>query len=100
MTRLERDFQTLFCKRLEALYPGCHIIKPETGYLQGFPDRLFLHDRFWAAFEFKRERGSARQANQDWYISNLNTMSFAAFVSPDNENEVLNALQQAYGAGW
>jgi hypothetical protein len=92
---LERDYQAKLIKRIEELLPGCVILKNDTDYLQGIPDLLILfHDR-WAMLEVKRSRTARNQPNQVWYICMLNELSFAAFIYPENEEEVLDALQQA-----
>lgn len=92
---LERDYQAKLIKQIEERLPGCVILKNDTDYLQGIPDLLILfHDR-WAMLEVKRSRTARNQPNQTWYICMLNELSFAAFIFPENEEEVLNAMEQA-----
>lgn len=79
------------------MFPGALIIKTDPRYIQGLPDLLILFDYRWAALECKQGPRSARQPNQEWYVDILNKMSFASFISPDNEEDVLYALQQAFG---
>lgn len=95
--RLERDYQPTFIKTLRNRYPGCIIQKLDTGYQQGIPDLLFLFGEFWAVFEVKRKRptkASDFEPNQEFFIEQLNEMSFSACVYPENEEEVLDALQR------
>lgn len=94
---LEREYQKGLIKRLRSLFPGIVILKNDPNYIQGFPDLTLLFGNNWACLETKRQRDSVHQPNQDYYIRKLNNMSFAAFVQPENEEEVLNALQQAFG---
>jgi hypothetical protein len=71
------------------------VFKMDT-YQQGIPDLLILwHDR-WALLEVKASMSSEKQPNQDHYIELFDEMSFAAYISPETEEEVLSALQQAF----
>ena len=95
---LERDWQPKLIKTLGILFPGAVIFKVDAGQIQmqGFPDLVILWRDRWAVLETKRADGSARRPNQEWYVESLNEMSFSAFISPDNEQDVLDALQQAF----
>jgi hypothetical protein len=93
----ESQFQGQLIKKLRALFPHCTILKNDSEYIQGIPDLLILFQDKWAALEVKAAKKSAHQPNQDYYISELNAMSFAAFIYPENEEEVLYALQQTFG---
>lgn len=92
---LESTFQANLIKKLNRMLPGCQILKNDANYIQGFPDLLILYRDRWAALECKAYAGANRQPNQEFYISQLSQMSFAAFIYPENEEEVLYGLQQA-----
>jgi hypothetical protein len=92
----EGQYQAKVIKRLEKLFPGCTVLKADAGYQQGFPDLILLWNKFWAALEVKTSPSASVQPNQDYYINKLNEMSFAAYIYPESEEEVLNALQQAF----
>ncbi len=92
----ESDFQAQLIKELRHLFPGCVILKNDTDYLQGIPDLLVLYETKWFALEVKSSENARQQQNQDYYIDLLNDMSFAAFIYPENQNEVLYDLQQAF----
>lgn len=95
-SRLEREYQRELIKTLNEMFPGCLVLKNDSGYLQGIPDlSIFYHDK-WAMLEVKASYDSAEQPNQGYYIELLDKMSFAAFIYPENEGEVLNALQLAF----
>lgn len=92
----EARYQAKLIKKLERLFPGCVVMKTDSGYRQGTPDLLILWKRFWASLEVKVSPRAPSQPNQDFYVEQLNEMSFAAYIYPENEREVLNALQQAF----
>lgn len=93
---LERKYQPIVIKKLRAMFPGCVILKNDTDYMQGIPDlTIFFQDR-WAVLEVKASADADEQPNQRFYVEKLNEMSFAAFIYPENEEEVLRELQHAF----
>jgi hypothetical protein len=78
------------------MFPGCVILKNDSSYLQGVPDLIILWGPYWAMLEVKTHANANQQQNQEYYIDVLNEMSFAAFIHPDNEEEVFDALQHAF----
>lgn len=95
---LESQLQSQFIKKVRSRIPGCIVLKNDATYIQGFPDLLFLHNDRWAAVEVKNSPTARLQPNQRYYVDLLSAMSFATLVHPGNEEEVLNALQQALGS--
>lgn len=92
----ESQYQAEIIRKLHNLFPGCEVLKTDTQYRQGFPDLLILWEEFWATLEVKTSLSANIQPNQDHYIERLSNMSFAAYICPENEEEVLSALQQAF----
>ena len=92
----ESSFQRKLIKDLKLLFPNCIVIKSNPNYIQGIPDLLILHNDKWAALECKREAGAAKRPNQEYYVGKMNEMSFSRFIYPENKEEVLNELQQAF----
>jgi len=92
----EAQYQSKVIKRLERMFPGCMILKNDATYRQGIPDLIVLWNDHWASLEVKVGPSIRKQPNQDYYIEKLSEMSFAAYIYPDVEEEVLNALQQAF----
>ena len=88
----ESKFQGDLIKRLRQDYPGCIVLKNDANYLQGFCDLLVLHKDRWAALEVKAAPDAAVQPNQEYYVKLLGGMSFAAFIDPENIEEVLHSL--------
>lgn len=94
---LENRYQAYLVKELRKMFPGCIILKNDPAYLQGIPDLLILFNDQWAALEVKAYGDAPNQPNQVYYICEMNDMSFAAFIYPEIEEDVLYALQQAFG---
>ena len=62
---------------------------------QGIPDLLILYEDRWAALEGKKSANATHRPNQDYYVNLMDRMSFAAFVYPENEKEILYELEQS-----
>lgn len=92
----ENRYQAKIIKKLRTMFPDCMILKTDSAYQQGMPDLLILWKKYWALLEIKASASSSVQPNQGYYIERLDRMSFAAYIYPENETEVLNALQQAF----
>lgn len=92
----EGAYKTKLIKRLRDMFPGCEIIRPDSRFQQGVPDLIILWGVYWATLEFKKSAHAGRQPNQDHYIRKLDEMSFAAYIYPENEEEILRALEQAF----
>lgn len=97
--KLERDFQPALIRELEERFPGCIVLKNDPNYIQGFPDLTVLFEDHWAVLETKRGRRASKQPNQPYYVDMLNRMSFSRFICPENKEEVLYDLEQAFRAG-
>jgi hypothetical protein len=92
----ESQYQAQLIKKLERMFPDCLILKTDPGDRQGILDLLILWRDKWASLEVKTGPNAAVQPNQDYFVEKLEEMSFAAYIYPENEREVLNALQKAF----
>lgn len=81
---------------LKKLLPGCIITQLDPNDIQGIPDMLVLYKDRWATLECKKDRNAHHQPNQDYYVKTMNDMSYSSFIFPENKEEVLNELQQAF----
>ena len=96
MSKLESKFQKELMDKIRSEYPGCVILKNDSGYIQGCPDWTILYEDKWAVLECKREANAKKQPNQEYYVDKLNDMSFSRIVYPSNEEEVLRELREAF----
>ena len=95
---LESTFQSKLIKELKSMFPGCIVTKNDPNYIQGFPDLTVFYKNKWATLEVKRSSTANIQPNQRHYIEQMDEMSFARFICPENKEEVLHDLQQAFEA--
>lgn len=95
---LENKFQAKLIKDLKTMFPGCIVMKNDSSYMQGIPDLLVLHNDKWASLECKKSANAKKQPNQEYYVGRMNEMSFSRFICPENMEEVLNELQQAFNS--
>lgn len=92
----ENAFQAALIRELKLLFPGCVVLKNDPNYIQGFPDLTILYKDKWAVLECKKSKTSSKRPNQEYYVNLLGEMSYASFISPENREDVLNELQQAF----
>lgn len=98
MSKLERNFQSGLIQDLKRMFPGCIVMKNDSSYIQGIPDLLILYKNKWASLEVKKDSRAKRQPNQEYYVGQMNEMSFSRFIYPENKEEILNELSEAFEA--
>lgn len=91
----ESQFQAQLIKKLTKMLPGIIILKNDPNYIQGIPDLILLYKNRWAALEVKRGATASVRPNQAHYVRTMYAMSYAAFIYPENESEILNEVQQS-----
>lgn len=95
--KLESKFQgEVLIPELRELFPGCVILKNDSGYIQGIPDLTIFYKNKYAVLEVKAHAKAERQPNQEYYIDLFSSWTFAAFIFPENKDDVLYALQQSF----
>ena len=92
----ESQYQAKLIDELERRFPGCVILKNDPEYVNGIPDLLILFGNQWAMLEVKASATSKVQALQPYWVERLGQMSFAAFIYPSNEEDVLRGLEQTF----
>lgn len=93
----EAAYQNRLIKKLKVIFPGCYVVKNDPTDTQGIPDLLILFKDRWAQLEVKLSDNSPIQPNQEYYIDMFAGMSFASFISPETEEQVLRDLQSTFG---
>lgn len=94
----ESNFQKKLKKEIKERFPGCIIYKTDAQQIQGSPDLLILYSDKWAALEVKKDARAPHRPNQDFRVKQMNEMSFASFIFPENKEEVLDDLEGLFKA--
>lgn len=89
---LENRFKTKLINEIEEMFPGCMVFHLDPNEVQGICDLLILYGKKWAALEGKKSATASCRPNQPYYVELMNDMSFAAFIYPENKDEVLEEL--------
>lgn len=95
---LENKFKTGLIRELKERFPGCMVVHLDPNEIQGIPDLLVLYGTTWGALEGKKSASASHRPNQDYYVHQMDEMSFAAFIYPENKEEVLNELARSFEA--
>lgn len=92
----ENAYQSGLIKRLKDRFPDAIILKNDPNYKQGIPDLTILYKDKWATLEVKKDEKAKHRPNQDYYIEKMNEMSFSSIIFPENEKEVIDALERSF----
>lgn len=92
----ERDFQKALIKELKERFPNCIVLKNDANYKQGIPDLTILFEDKWACLEVKTNSKASHQPNQNHWVEKMDEMSYAAFIYPENKEEVLYEMEQIF----
>jgi hypothetical protein len=95
---LESKFQRELIAKLKRMFPGCEVQINDPSRTQGIPDLTILWNDKWAMLEVKKSAKEPNRPNQPYWVDYYNSMSFAAFIYPENEEQVLNELQRSLGS--
>lgn len=95
MVKKENEFQANLKKRIKKALPGVTILKNNPNDILGIPDLTILGvNGRYAILECKREKNAVKQALQDYYIDKFDKQSYASFVDPSNEDQVIEDLKR------
>lgn len=103
MARLENAYKPELMSRIATRFRKYGPVRfqhndPNAPQSQGIPDlTVFIRDR-WFLLEVKRSEKSKKRPNQDWWIEEYSQYTFCAVIYPENEKEVLDALERSLEA--
>lgn len=92
----ENEFQKRLIRRLKEEFLGCMVLKNDPNYIQGVPDLLILYGEKWASLECKRSKNAKKRPNQEFYVDEMDNMSFSRFIFPENLEEILGDLRDFF----
>ena len=92
----ESKFQKELIKEIKERFPGSIVLKNDPNYIQGIPDLTIFYENHWATLETKKDEKAKHRPNQDYYVNEMNNMSFSAFIFPENKEEILNDLERSF----
>ena len=93
---LENRFKTNLIKEIKRRFPGCMIMHMDPNETQGIPDLLILYNNKWVALEGKKSKDASARPNQAYYVKKMKEMSYAAFIYPENKEEVLHEISRIF----
>lgn len=93
---LESSYQAQLIAKLEDRF-FCLVLKNDEQFRQGIVDLTILFDGGrWAALEVKISEKAPYRPNQPYYLKLMGLMSWSATIYPENEEEILRELEQAF----
>ena len=105
MQKGEGKFKTELKNEIMERLPGSMVFYLNPNDIKGIPDMGVLYESRWAVLEakkseedYKKDLRKPEKQNQSYYVDKMNKMSFAAFIFPENKEEVLNAMESALRA--
>jgi hypothetical protein len=99
---LESDYQRELKKRIIRRFgeDRTRVVKndPNLPGQQGIPDLTVYIGPKWFLLEVKASEKSKMRPNQEYWIDFWSNITFCSFIYPENEEEVLNAMERSLEA--
>lgn len=97
---LERVYQAQLIPRIITRFGGPTICRvqindPNMPGQQGIPDLTVFVGPKWSLLEVKASEKSKLRPNQQYWVDKWSEITFCAIIYPENEEEVLNAMEQS-----
>ena len=95
---LEATFKIKVKERILSRFPNLDLdfIDVDPQNHRSMIDLIVLGPDVWAALEVKRSEDASHRPNQDYHVNRLNEKGFAAFVYPENLEEVIDELENLF----
>lgn len=94
----QRDLIIKIIRRFGAERTRVQINDPNMPGCQGIPDlTVFIGDR-WFLLEVKASEKSKLRPNQEYWVIKWGAFTFCSFIYPENEEEVLRAMERSLAA--
>ena len=95
---LERIYQAQLIDRILLRFDeyGCRVMvnDPNRPGQQGIPDLTVFIGDWWCLLEVKASEKSKLRPNQQYWVDKWSEHTFCSFIYPENEAEVLDAIQE------
>jgi hypothetical protein len=94
----ESEYQTKVIKKIKKIFNLADedVLKNDSAYISGIPDWVIFCGQKYAMLEIKISETANIQPGQPYYINHFNNQSFARFIYPENEKEVLKDLEEYF----
>ena len=104
MSKLESAYKPQLIQRIGLRFEKygavwCQHNDPNMAGQQGIPDLTVYVGNKWFLLEIKRSEKSKKRPNQDWWIDEWSKVTFCSVIFPENEEEVLDAMERSLEAG-
>lgn len=103
MARLENAYKPQLMARIATRFAQYGPVRfqhndPNAPESQGIPDLTVFIGPTWSLLEVKRSEKSKKRPNQDYWVEYYSHITFSRFICPENEEEVLDALERSLAA--
>lgn len=94
----ESNFRTEFLKRVKDLRPNEIFVEfADPHRINGIPDVIIFYRDKHVRLETKKSSDASKRKHQNYYIDLFNSFGvYSAFLSPENEEEVFNAIRRYF----
>lgn len=96
----EAEYQRYLVDLFPKIFDNCRVVinDPNLPKQQGIPDLTIFIGDWWGLLEVKASEKSKLRPNQQWWIDHWSKTTFCSFIYPENEQEVIRAIQSALDA--
>lgn len=101
--KVESRVQHTLIERLKETFPGCVVLKNDAGYKKNIPDLTVFYKDHYAMLEVKASKKAYlaslhddSRKNQEYWINKFGEWTFAAFVYPENMNDILEEMKEVF----